>query len=53
MYGVEPLSNEKVIHAVGSMTYSGLQQTAACFLMMANKQGFTPEKIMKILEGEG
>ena len=51
MYGTESLNNEKVIHAVGSMTYTGLQTATACFLMFTHKQGLTPVEIMEVLEG--
>ncbi len=51
MYGTEVLNSKKVIHAVGSMAYTGLQTAAACFLMFANKQGLTPVEIMEVLEG--
>jgi hypothetical protein len=50
--GADPLNNDKVTFVVNNMTYTGLQTAAACFLMLANKQGLTPCEITKILEGE-
>ena len=52
MYGENQISHEDVQQAVNSMSFCGLQVTAASFLLLCQKIGLSPKDTMEILESE-